>query len=92
VIERIVAPLGLRVDESSPWVDARLSDGSQVQTNFLNNPFPRGTEDSWTGLVFSPRSSVYYPIEPPAVRDALQLVFAAVLEHQAGAGDEILDG
>ncbi len=27
VIERIVAPLGLRVDESSPWVDARLSDG-----------------------------------------------------------------
>jgi pilus assembly protein CpaF len=34
VIERIVAPLGLRVDESSPWVDARLSDGSRVQTRF----------------------------------------------------------
>jgi pilus assembly protein CpaF len=30
VIERIVAPLGLRVDESSPWVDARLPDGSRV--------------------------------------------------------------
>jgi pilus assembly protein CpaF len=30
VIERIVAPLGLRVDESSPWADARLSDGSRV--------------------------------------------------------------
>jgi len=30
VIERIVAPLGLRVDGSSPWVDARLSDGSRV--------------------------------------------------------------
>ena len=30
VIERIVAPLGLRVDESSPYVDARLSDGSRV--------------------------------------------------------------
>ena len=28
VIERIVAPLGLRVDGSSPWVDARLSDGT----------------------------------------------------------------
>jgi pilus assembly protein CpaF len=39
VIERIVAPLGLRVDESSPWVDARLSDGSRVQTDFLNTPF-----------------------------------------------------
>ncbi|MEW6059016.1 MAG: CpaF family protein [Actinomycetota bacterium] len=30
VIERIVAPLGLRVDESSPWVDARLPNGSRV--------------------------------------------------------------
>ena len=30
VIERIVAPLGLRVDRSSPWVDARLPDGSRV--------------------------------------------------------------
>jgi pilus assembly protein CpaF len=30
VIERIVAPLGLRVDESSPWVEARLPDGSRV--------------------------------------------------------------
>ena len=30
VLERIVAPLGLRIDRSSPWVDARLSDGSRV--------------------------------------------------------------
>src|SRR6266536_3805555 len=29
-VERIVAPLGLRVDESMPYVDARLSDGSRV--------------------------------------------------------------
>ena len=29
-IERIVAPLGLRVDRSSPLVDARLPDGSRV--------------------------------------------------------------
>ena len=34
VIERIVAPLGLRVDESSPWVDARLPDGSRVHAIF----------------------------------------------------------
>ena len=32
VIERIVAPLGLRVDATSPWVDARLPDGSRVHT------------------------------------------------------------
>lgn len=30
VIERIVAPLGLHVDRSSPVVDARLADGSRV--------------------------------------------------------------
>jgi len=30
VIDRIVAPLGRRVDESSPFVDARLPDGSRV--------------------------------------------------------------
>lgn len=30
VINRIVAPLGRRVDESSPMVDARLPDGSRV--------------------------------------------------------------
>ena len=30
IIERIVAPLGRRIDESQPYVDARLSDGSRV--------------------------------------------------------------
>jgi Flp pilus assembly CpaF family ATPase len=50
VIERIMAPLGLRVDTTSPWVvDARLPDGSRVQTRFpsaLFPPFP-----PWTLLV-----------------------------------------
>lgn len=30
VIERILAPLGRRIDESAPYVDARLPDGSRV--------------------------------------------------------------
>ncbi|HTO96356.1 MAG TPA: ATPase, T2SS/T4P/T4SS family [Myxococcales bacterium] len=30
IIERIVAPLGRHIDESSPFVDARLADGSRV--------------------------------------------------------------
>ncbi|MBI2761642.1 MAG: CpaF family protein [Chloroflexi bacterium] len=30
IIERIISPLGRRVDESSPMVDARLADGSRV--------------------------------------------------------------
>jgi len=30
VIERIVAPIGRRIDEKTPYVDARLTDGSRV--------------------------------------------------------------
>jgi septum site-determining protein MinD len=30
VIDRIIAPIGRRVDESSPYVDARLPDGSRI--------------------------------------------------------------
>jgi pilus assembly protein CpaF len=30
IVERIIAPLGRRVDESVPYVDARLPDGSRV--------------------------------------------------------------
>ena len=41
VIERTVAPLGLWVDATSPWVDARLPDGSRVQT--------RSAGFGWTG-------------------------------------------
>jgi pilus assembly protein CpaF len=30
IIERIIAPIGRRIDEASPMVDARLADGSRV--------------------------------------------------------------
>jgi pilus assembly protein CpaF len=30
IVERVVAPLGLRLDRASPMVDARLADGSRV--------------------------------------------------------------
>jgi pilus assembly protein CpaF len=39
LIERIVGPPGIPVDESSPWA-ARLPDGSRVQTKFLSAPLP----------------------------------------------------
>jgi pilus assembly protein CpaF len=38
IIERIVAPLGRRIDESSPYVDARLPDGFPVSMQ-LSPPF-----------------------------------------------------
>ena len=40
VIERIIAPLGRRIDESSPMVDARLADGSRV--NAIISPLSLG--------------------------------------------------
>ena len=30
IIDKIVSRIGRRVDESNPWVDARLEDGSRV--------------------------------------------------------------
>ncbi len=36
LIDKILSPLGLRVDESSPMVDARLSNGSRI--NVVINP------------------------------------------------------
>ncbi len=47
LIKRIVGPLGLRVDESSPWADARLPEGS------------RGTDqNSWSRILLSTDPSV----------------------------------
>ena len=36
MVDKILSPLGLRVDESSPMVDARLKDGSRI--NVVLNP------------------------------------------------------
>ena len=40
IIDRIVSPIGRRIDESSPLVDARLSDGSRV--NIIIPPLSLG--------------------------------------------------
>jgi pilus assembly protein CpaF len=56
LIERIVAPLGLRVDGSSPWVDARLSDGSRVHA--IVPPL------SLCGPVLTVRKFSSVPLEP----------------------------
>ena len=45
MIERIVGPLGIRVDESSRWADARLPDGSRFFCTPLSGSSPR----VWSG-------------------------------------------
>jgi pilus assembly protein CpaF len=57
LIERIVGPLGLRVDESSPFVDARLPDGSRIHA--IIPPL------SLCGPVITVRKFGIAPIEPP---------------------------
>ncbi len=62
LIERIVSPLGLRVDESMPYVDARLSDGSRV--NAIIPPL------SLCGPVVTIRKFTLRPLTPGRPRPA----------------------
>ena len=60
LIDRIVGPLGLRVDESSPWADARLPDGSRVHA--IIPPL------SLRGPVLTIRKFSQVPIRPDDLR------------------------
>jgi pilus assembly protein CpaF len=62
VIDKIVAPLGRRVDESSPMVDARLPDGSRV--NAIIPPL------SLVGPILTIRR---FPRQPLTVDDIIRL-------------------
>jgi len=87
-IERIVAPLGRRVDEASPLVDARLPDGSRVNVVVpplaLDGPVltirrfrPRGT---------TPDDLVACGTLAPALRDFLQRCVDARLNMLISGG------
>ena len=62
IIDRIVSPLGRRVDESSPMVDARLPDGSRV--NVIIPPL------SLVGPCLSIRK---FPARPTPMDDLIRL-------------------
>src|SRR5947209_2300609 len=62
VIDKIVAPLGRRVDEASPMVDARLPDGSRV--NAIIQPL------SLVGPVLTIRR---FPRQPLTANDIIRL-------------------
>jgi pilus assembly protein CpaF len=77
IIQRIVAPLGRRCDESSPMVDARLPDGSRV--NAIIPPL------SLVGPVLTIRKFRKIPLPPTALlsngtitAEALQFLRACV--------------
>ncbi|MBN1135672.1 MAG: CpaF family protein [Anaerolineae bacterium] len=61
IIDRIVSPLGRRVDESQPYVDARLPDGSRV--NAVIPPL------SLIGPVLTIRKFARIPITPQKLVD-----------------------
>ena len=61
IIDRIVSPLGRRVDESQPYVDARLPDGSRV--NAIIPPL------SLVGPVLTIRKFARIPITPQKLVD-----------------------
>ncbi|MCR3923205.1 MAG: CpaF family protein [Firmicutes bacterium] len=79
IIEKIVAPIGRRIDESSPMVDARLPDGSRV--NAVIPPI------SLVGPSITIRkfSKVPFTIDDLLSFDTLNLEMAAFLESAVKA-------
>lgn len=75
VIERIVAPLGRRIDEASPMVDARLRDGSRV--NAIIPPLalkgPTLTIRKFARRALDVRDLVRLGALSPAMADFLQI-------------------
>ena len=88
IVERIVAPLGRRVDESSPMVDARLPDGSRV--NVIIPPL------SLTGVCISIRKFPKHALTPdelikkgaftPGIADFLRACVKAQLNIVVSGG------
>lgn len=84
IIERIIAPLGRRIDEASPLVDARLPDGSRV--NAVIPPVAlRGP--ALTIRRFRP---VPWSLADLTERGALSPAMAAYLEEAVAARRNIL--
>jgi pilus assembly protein CpaF len=83
-VERIVTPLGRRIDESSPLVDARLPDGSRV--NVVIRPL------ALRGSCITIRKFARTPItlEKLLALDALSPTMAAFLVHSVRAKKNIV--
>jgi pilus assembly protein CpaF len=80
LVQRVVAPLGLRVDESRPWVDARLPGGERFHA-VLPPLAPDGPVV--TIRTFSRRR---LQLRDLIERDALDVATARLLEAMVAAG------
>ena len=67
VVERIIAPLGLRLDRSSPMVDARLPDGSRLHA-VLPPVAVDGTCVAIRRFGSQPRCLTDFEVEPAGMR------------------------
>ena len=98
IIERIIAPIGRRIDESSPMVDARLPDGSRVNAVIppvaLNGPVitirkfravPMGLDDLIAGDSLSPAMAAF-------LRAAVLARLNIVISGGTGSGKTTLLG
>jgi pilus assembly protein CpaF len=96
VVDRIIAPLGRRVDESSPFVDARLPDGSRV--NIIIPPLvprsPTITIRKFRPDKYDMEDLVKIGTVTPAVADflraAVQLRLNVVISGGTGTGKTTL--
>lgn len=75
VIERIVSPLGRRIDESQPYVDARLADGSRVNAIIppLSLVGPCLTIRKFSRRVLTAEDFVRFGTWTPAIADFLRV-------------------
>ena len=75
VIERIIAPLGRRCDESQPYVDARLADGSRV--NAIIAPLalsgPTITIRKFSKKALTPEDFIRMDAQRGGIHEALRL-------------------
>jgi pilus assembly protein CpaF len=88
IVDRIVTPLGRRIDESSPMVDARLPDGSRV--NIIIPPLaldgPTISIRKFARAFFSPEDMTRINALTPAMVDFLRACVVARLNIVISGG------
>jgi len=88
IIDRIISPLGRRIDESSPMVDARLADGSRV--NAIISPLslvgPVVTIRKFSARPFTVEDLVRFGTATPEMFDFLKACVEARLNIFVSGG------